>query len=138
MLTKHALPHLKKTGGSIVNISSIEGLGATPMHAAYCASKAGLNGLTRAIAVDAGPSGVRCNAVAPGWIDSDFNEAFVQNRENSEQFRQNLAGIHPLRRIGAAQDVAELVYWLSSSAAGFVTGQVWTVDGGRMTQLSLP
>ena len=138
MLIKHALPYLKQAKGSIVNISSIEGLGANPLHSAYCASKAGLNGLTKAIAVDAGPAGVRCNAVAPGWIDSEFNQAFIDSQTEPENFKNNLSNIHPVRRIGCPQDVAELVYWLSSSAAGFVTGQVWTVDGGRMTQISLP
>ena len=78
LLIKHALPQLRAAGGAIVNIGSIEGLGANPGHAAYCASKAGLHGLTRAVAVDCGASGVRCNAVAPGWIDTELNQAMVE------------------------------------------------------------
>ena len=70
MLIKHALPHLIQVQGNIVNIGSIEGLGSNPRHGAYCASKAGLHALTRAVAVDHGPDGVRCNAIAPGWIDT--------------------------------------------------------------------
>jgi meso-butanediol dehydrogenase/(S,S)-butanediol dehydrogenase/diacetyl reductase len=77
LLTKYALPWLKKSGGNIVNIGSIEGIGSNPGHSAYSASKAGLHGLTRAIAVDHGNHGVRCNAVAPGWIDTDLNRDFV-------------------------------------------------------------
>ncbi len=138
MLTKHALPHLIKSGGSIVNIGSIEGLGSNPRHPAYCASKAGLHGLTRAIAVDHGPDCVRCNAVAPGWIDSDLNIAFIESLGDLQEFREQIGGIHPVGRTGKPEEIASLVMWLASDEASFVTGQVWTVDGGRMSKLSLP
>ncbi|MCH2250883.1 MAG: SDR family oxidoreductase [Cognatishimia sp.] len=138
LLIKAAMPHLIETKGSIVNIGSIEGLGSNPRHPAYCASKAGLHGLTRAVAVDHGPDGVRCNAVAPGWIDTDLNVTFIESLGNPETFRTKIGDIHPLRRTGAPNDVGALVAWLASDAAAFVTGQVWTVDGGRMSQLSLP
>lgn len=136
LLIKHALPHLAKSQGSIVNIGSIEGLAANPGHAAYCASKAGLHGLTKAVAVDAGPIGVRCNAVAPGWIDTELNAAFVAAQP--EGFAEKLSNIHPLGGTGSAEEVAEMVVWLASDKASFVTGQVFTVDGGRMAKLSLP
>ena len=138
LLIKAAMPHLIETKGSIVNIGSIEGLGSNPRHPAYCASKAGLHGLTRAVAVDHGPDGVRCNAVAPGWIDTDLNVAFIESLGDPEEFRAKISDIHPLRRTGDPKDVGALVAWLASDAAVFVTGQVWTVDGGRMSQLSLP
>ena len=138
MLTKHALPHLIARHGTIVNIGSIEGLGSNPRHASYCASKAGLHGLTRALAVDHGRDGVRCNAIAPGWIDTDLNTAFVESQSDPETFKAALGGIHPVGRTGSPEDVADLAAWLCSDEAGFVTGQVWTVDGGRMSQLSLP
>ena len=138
LLTKYALPHLIEAKGAIVNIGSIEGLGSNPRHPAYCASKAGLHGLTRAIAVDHGPDGVRCNAVAPGWIDTDLNIAFIESLGDPDQFRQQIGGIHPVGRTGKPQEVASLVTWLASDEAAFVTGQVWTVDGGRMSKLSLP
>ena len=138
LLIKAAMPHLIETKGAIVNVGSIEGLGSNPRHPAYCASKAGLHGLTRAVAVDHGPDGVRCNAVAPGWIDTDLNIAFVESLGDPEVFRAEIKTIHPVRRTGTPADVGELITWLASDTAGFVTGQVWTIDGGRMSQLSLP
>lgn len=138
LLIRHALPLLKATGGAIVNVGSIEGLGNNPRHPAYGASKAGLHGLTRAVAVDHGPDGVRCNAVAPGWIDTPLNEDFIDSQPDPAGFRDRIGCIHPLRRTGAPEEVAELIAWLASDAARFVTGQVYTIDGGRTAKLSLP
>ena len=97
-----------------------------------------LHGLTRAIAVDHGLDGVRCNAVAPGWIKTKLNEDFINSIDNSKNFKINLNKIHPIGRTGEPSEVANLICWLSSDEASFVTGQVWTIDGGRMTKLSLP
>jgi meso-butanediol dehydrogenase/(S,S)-butanediol dehydrogenase/diacetyl reductase len=138
LLIRHAMPMLKDGGGSIVNVGSIEGLGSNPRHPAYCASKAGLHGLTRAVAVDHGPDGVRCNAVAPGWIDTPLNVDFIESLGDPVAFRAQIGRIHPLRRTGAPEEVARIVCWLVSDEASFVTGQVYTIDGGRTAQLSLP
>ena len=138
LLIRYAMPLLRAARGAIVNVGSIEGLGNNPRHPAYGASKAGLHGLTRAVAVDHGLDGVRCNAVAPGWIDTPLNEDFIASLAEPAAFRAKIGGIHPLARTGAPQEVAELICWLASDAASFVTGQVWTIDGGRMSKLSLP
>lgn len=138
LLIKHALPHLKNSSGSIVNIGSVEGLGSNLGHAAYGASKAGLHGLTRAVAVDHGPDGVRCNAVAPGWIDTPLNKNFIASMPNPDQFRSRLGDIHPVGHTGTPENVAALVAWLASADAAFVTGQVYAIDGGRTAKLSLP
>jgi meso-butanediol dehydrogenase/(S,S)-butanediol dehydrogenase/diacetyl reductase len=138
MLIKASLPHLRSVKGAIVNVGSIEGLGSNPKHAAYCASKAGLHGLTRAVAVDHGPDGIRCNAVAPGWIDTELNVDFIESMPNPAAFRRDIGRIHPIGRTGRPEEVAALIAWLACEEAAFVTGQVWTIDGGRMTKLSLP
>ena len=138
LLIRAAMPLLRESRGSIVNVGSVEGLGNNPRHPAYGASKSGLHGLTRAVAVDHGEDGVRCNAVAPGWIDTPLNENFVKEMDDPIGFRKKLSNIHPIGRSGQPSEVAELICWLVSDAASFVTGQVWTIDGGRMTKLSLP
>ena len=138
LLIKSALPHLRKTKGAIVNTGSIEGLGSNPMHAAYGASKAGLHGLTKAIAVDHGQDGIRCNAVAPGWIDTDLNVAYIDNMPDPDAFRRDISKIHPIGSTGKPQDVAGLIAFLASDDAAFITGEIYRVDGGRMSKLSLP
>lgn len=138
LLTRAAMPYLRKMKGAIVNTGSIEGLGSNPRHPAYCAAKAGLHGLTRAVAVDHGPDGVRCNAVAPGWIDTPLNADFINSLPDPETFRDRIGGIHPVGRTGSPEEVAALICWLASDEAAFVTGQVWTIDGGRTSKLSLP
>ena len=140
LMIKAAMPLLKQSQqASIVNVGSIEGIGSNPRHPAYCASKAGLHGLTRAVAVDHGPDGVRCNAVAPGWIDTPLNVAFVDGLSaENPAFEDQLADVHPVGRTGKPEEVGQLIAWLASPASSFVTGQVMTVDGGRMAKLSLP
>ena len=138
LLIKHSLDALRQARGAIVNVGSIEGLGSNPGHAAYCASKSGLHALTRAVAVDHGHEGIRCNAVAPGWIDTELNEEFIESMPNPASFRKKIAAIHPAGRTGTPQEVANLVCWLASEEAGFITGQVFTIDGGRMAKLPLP
>ena len=138
LFIKYALPLLKENNGSIVNIGSVEGLSNNPRHPAYGASKAGLHGLTRAVAVDHGLDGVRCNAVAPGWINTKLNKNFINSLKNNKNFKNQLNKIHPIGRTGETPEVANLICWLASEEASFVTGQVWKIDGGRMTKLSLP
>ena len=138
LLIKAALPFLRETKGAILNIGSIEGLGSNPCHAAYCASKAGLHGLTRAIAVDHGGDGIRCNAIAPGWIDTALNQDFIESMDDPDSFRKEIGGIHPIGRTGKPEEVAALAAFLAAEESGFITGQVYVVDGGRIAKLSLP
>ncbi|MBB3139709.1 SDR family NAD(P)-dependent oxidoreductase [Halomonas organivorans] len=138
LMIQAALPYLRRTQGSIVNVGSIEALGSNPGHAAYCASKAGLHGLTRAVAVDHGAEGIRCNAIAPGWIDTDLNVDFIESMPDPVAFRRDIARIHPVARTGKPEEVASLVAFLAAGEAGFCTGQIYTVDGGRTAKLSLP
>ena len=138
LVSRAAVPHLKATRGAIVNIGSIEGFSRNPGHAAYSASKAGLHGLTGALAVDLGPHGIRANAVAPGWIDTDLNAAYVDRHHDRDEIVRQLGRLHPIGHVGDPSDVADVVVWLAGDHARFVTGQVITVDGGRLSRPPLP
>ncbi|RAZ73024.1 SDR family NAD(P)-dependent oxidoreductase [Mesorhizobium atlanticum] len=139
LLTKAAMPHLRKRGGaSIVNIGSIEGLASNPGHPAYSASKAGVHGFTAAVAVDHGHEGIRCNAIAPGWINSDLSEVYIDSMVDSARVRRELLAMHPVGRLGEPRDVGNLAVWLASDESAFVTGQISIMDGGRTKKLPLP
>lgn len=139
LLTKAAMPHLRKRpGASIVNIGSIEGLASNPGHPAYSASKAGIHGFTAAVAVDHGHEGIRCNAIAPGWINSDLSEVYIDSMADSDRVRRELLVMHPVGRLGQPTDVGNLAVWLASEESAFVTGQVYVIDGGRTKKLPLP
>lgn len=127
-----------KDSASIINIGSIEGIGANPYHAAYCGSKAGVHGFTRALAVDLGKDGIRCNAIAPGWINSDLSNNYINAQSNPEQAWQDLHAMHPIGRTGKPTDIGAMVAFLASEESAFVTGQVFVVDGGRTAKLPLP
>jgi meso-butanediol dehydrogenase/(S,S)-butanediol dehydrogenase/diacetyl reductase len=138
-LSRAMLPLLRAAGGaSIINIGSIEGLAANPEHAAYCASKGGVHALTRAMAVDLGKDGIRVNAIAPGWIRSELSDAYIDAQQDPQQARAGLRSLHPAGRVGEPADVGGLAVYLASDAAGFITGQVIVLDGGRTTKLPLP
>jgi NAD(P)-dependent dehydrogenase (short-subunit alcohol dehydrogenase family) len=139
LTTKHAAKHLAISGrGTIVNVGSIEADRCNPSHAAYAASKSGVHGLTRATAIDLGPSGVRCNAVAPGWIDTPLNASYVDDHPDRDTVIDKLAKLHPIGRVGDPTDVGDVVVWLAGDESRFVTGQVITIDGGRTARPPLP
>ncbi len=115
---------IRNHSGRIINIGSVWGRAGASCEVVYSASKAGLEGLTKALAKELGPSGITVNCVEPGVIDTDMNSALDENtlRELCEET--------PLCRIGTVADVAETVTWLASEKASFITGQIIGVDGG--------
>jgi 3alpha(or 20beta)-hydroxysteroid dehydrogenase len=119
------VPHMPK-GGSIINVASLNGLGAQPRTAAYTSSKFGVRGLTRASALDLGPLGIRVNAILPGVIRTAMIAQVVQTRE------PELAAGLPLGRIGEPGDIAAAAVFLASDDAAWITGTDFTVDGGHM------
>lgn len=138
-LVQAAVPHLRRRGGgAVVNIGSIEGLGSNPGHAAYSASKAGLHGLTRALAVDLGQYGIRCNTIAPGWIDTDLSESYLDSMSDPTAARARLTQLHPVGRTGRAADIGDVAVFLAGDHSGFISGETIVVDGGRTVRLSNP
>jgi len=138
-LAQAVVPSMRERGGgSIVTIGSIEGIAANPQHAAYCASKAGVHGLTRAMAVDLGPDGIRCNAIAPGWIASDLSETYLEAQPDPGAARDALNRLHPVGRVGRPTDVGDLAVYLASDRSSFLTGEIVVLDGGRTAKLPLP
>lgn len=115
---------VRKKQGCIINISSMWGIVGASCEAAYSAAKAGVIALTRALAKEYGPSGIRINAIAPGVIETEMLAQF------SPEEKQALAEETPLGRLGQPEDVAALCRFLASDAAGFITGQTISVDGG--------
>ncbi|WP_224959919.1 SDR family oxidoreductase [Geomonas subterranea] len=124
LCTKHAVPHLKESRGSIVNIASTRALQSEPDTEAYSASKGGVVALTHALAMSLGPE-IRVNCVSPGWIHNG-DEAELRPVDHQQ---------HPVGRVGRAGDIAELVLYLASPRAGFITGQNFVVDGGMTRKM---
>jgi NAD(P)-dependent dehydrogenase (short-subunit alcohol dehydrogenase family) len=116
------------SGGSIVNISSIAArTGGLPGLVPYAATKGAVESFTKGLATEVGPEGIRVNAVAPGFTATDMTREQLADAS----FRERIEAMTPLRRVGAPEEIAEAVAWLSSPAAAFITGSVLTVSGGR-------
>lgn len=146
LTSKYALPLLRKsaasgTSASLINFGSYDGFIADPGLAAYCATKGAVHALTRAMACDHGPEGIRVNAICPGYIDTPMLQSFFTGAgsgaggKNLDDLQQAVRDVHPMRTYGTPQDVANLVNWLASDEARYASGQLWVLDGGLSSQV---
>jgi NAD(P)-dependent dehydrogenase (short-subunit alcohol dehydrogenase family) len=120
-------------GGAIVNISSMDAIAQFPASLAYDAAKGGVDSVTRQVAMEYGPAGIRCNGVRPGAIMTPLAEFYLENYDREEMIA-SWAALAPLGRVGEPEDVADVIGFLLSDAARFVTGELVRVDGGATTR----
>ncbi|MBI3493085.1 MAG: glucose 1-dehydrogenase [Acidobacteria bacterium] len=130
-LMRAAAPHLKASHGAVVNVSSVNGLRSFPGVLAYCVSKAGVDHLTRCAAIEMAPLGVRVNAVNPGVTVTNLHRRSGMGEAQYAAFLERSKETHPLGRPGEPDEVAELVLFLASDRAGWMTGETIPIDGGR-------
>lgn len=130
-LMKLAVPHLERSRGNIVNVSSVTGLRSFPGVLAYCVSKAGVDQLTRCAALELAPKGIRVNAVNPGVVVTNLHRAGGMSQETYAAFLEHSRTTHPLGRVGEPREIADLICFLASDQAGWMTGATVSIDGGR-------
>lgn len=130
-LMQKCVPHLEKTKGNIVNVSSVTGTRAFPNVLAYCVSKAAIDQLTRCTALELAPKGVRVNAVNPGVVVTNLHKRGGMAEADYDKFLGNAKNTHPLGRAGQPEEVAELIHFLASEKAAWITGATYAIDGGR-------
>ena len=136
LTSKYALPLLRRSEhASIVNFGSYDGFIADPGLTAYCATKGAVHALTKAMACDHGPEGIRVNAICPGYVDTPMLGQFFGDGAEGQAVRAEAENVHPLRTIGTPTDMANLVHWLASDEARYATGQLWVLDGGLSAQV---
>jgi NAD(P)-dependent dehydrogenase (short-subunit alcohol dehydrogenase family) len=129
LMSKYSIPKMRERGGAIVNISSAHAFVSWPECAAYDATKSGIIGLTRAMALDHGPDAIRVNAICPGYIETPLMERWLATLPDREETLAQLQRFHPLGRMGTPGDVAEAAFFLASDAASFISGTYLVVDG---------
>jgi len=130
-LMREAGPHLVARRGAIVNVSSVTGLRAFPGLAAYCASKSAVDQLTRCAALDFAPRGVRVNAVNPGVVVTNLHRRSGMPEDQYAKFLERSKETHPMGRAGQPDEIAQLILFLASDRAGWMTGETIAIDGGR-------
>lgn len=132
---KAVLPHIQKQGGAIVNVSSVQALASQQNVLAYTVSKHGLIGLTRSMAMDFAKDNIRVNALCPGTVDTPMLQWAASLDPNPQSVYDACNAMHPLGRIAQPREVAEVAVFLAHESSSFVTGAVWTADGGLLTQI---
>lgn len=130
-LMQLAVPHLERRRGNIVNVSSVTGLRAFPGVLAYCVSKAGVDQLTRCSALELAPKRIRVNAVNPGVVRTQVHKRGGMSEDAYAGFLERSKETHPLGRVGEAAEVADLILFLASERASWITGVTYSIDGGR-------
>lgn len=130
-LMQQATPRLIDRKGSVVNVSSVTGLRSFPGVLAYCVSKAGLDQLTRCAALELAAKGVRINAVNPGVVVTEIHKRGGMDEEQYAAFLEHSKGTHPMGRVGETREIAELIFFLASDRAAWITGATYSIDGGR-------
>lgn len=130
-LMQLAVPSLIERRGNIVNVSSVTGLRSFPGVLAYCVSKAAVDQLTRCAALELAAKGVRVNAVNPGVVVTEIHKRGGMDAEQYAAFLERSTQTHPLGRVGDAAEIAELIYFLASERASWITGATYSIDGGR-------
>jgi NAD(P)-dependent dehydrogenase (short-subunit alcohol dehydrogenase family) len=130
-LIQAAMPSLVESKGSVVNVSSVAGLRSFPGILAYCVSKAGIDQLTRCAALEVAEKGVRINAVNPGVVLTNLHRAGGMDADRYQEFVEHSRTTHPLGRVGKPEEVADLIHFLASPRAGWITGVTYSIDGGR-------
>ena len=130
-MMKSALPYLERSRGNIVNVSSVTGPRSFPGVLAYCVSKAAVDQLTRCAALELAPKGVRVNEVNPGVVVTDLHRAGGMSDEAYSAFLEHSKTTHPMGRVGSPEEIADLIFFLASDQAGWITGATVSIDGGR-------
>ncbi len=130
LCSKYAIPHLRRTRGNIINVSSMVGLVGQPNAGAYSASKGGQIAMTRGMALDFAADGIRVNALCPGWVQTPLVEDWFSQQKDPEASRRYIFGAHPLGRIGTVEECGQAAAYLASAEAAFVTGITLNLDGG--------
>ncbi len=130
-LIQLSIPHLEMREGNIVNVSSITGLRAFPGVISYCISKAGLDQLTRSAALELADRKIRVNAINPGVVETMLHRNSGMDNDKYGQFKEHSKTTHPIGRIGNPEEVADLILFLSSDSASWITGVTYSIDGGR-------
>lgn len=131
VLSQKCLPYLEETKGNIVNVSSVAGTRSFPNILAYAVSKAAIDHLTRCSALELAPKGVRVNAVNPGVVVTNIHKRGGMEDAAYDAFLEHSKETHPIGRVGNPQEIAELIYYLASDKASWITGATYEIDGGR-------